>query len=64
MILGRITKAIREQNWFAVVLEFVIVIAGVVNLRSATRPRMQRRLTGVRSPQRSRFDRMTFGCCG
>lgn len=30
MILGRISKAIREQNWFAVVLEFVIVIAGVV----------------------------------
>jgi len=29
MILARITKAIREQNWFAVVLEFVIVIAGV-----------------------------------
>jgi hypothetical protein len=30
MILARITRAIREQNWFAVVLEFVIVIAGVV----------------------------------
>ena len=30
MILQNITKAIREQNWFAVVLEFVIVIAGVV----------------------------------
>jgi len=30
MILARITTAIREQNWFAVVLEFVIVIAGVV----------------------------------
>jgi hypothetical protein len=30
MILSRISKAIREQNWFAVVLEFVIVIAGVV----------------------------------
>ena len=30
MILARISKAIREQNWFAVVLEFVIVIAGVV----------------------------------
>ena len=30
MILGRITKAIREQNWFAVGLEFVIVILGVV----------------------------------
>ncbi|MCF8879846.1 hypothetical protein L5876_08480 [Hyphobacterium sp. SN044] len=30
MILSRITKAIREQNWFAVVLEFVIVILGVV----------------------------------
>ncbi|MGJ3232210.1 MAG: hypothetical protein ACFE0P_10460 [Oceanicaulis sp.] len=30
MILSNISKAIREQNWFAVVLEFVIVIAGVV----------------------------------
>ena len=30
MILARITQAIRTQNWFAVVLEFVIVIAGVV----------------------------------
>jgi len=30
MILARITTAIREQNWFAVALEFVIVIAGVV----------------------------------
>ena len=30
MILGRISKAIREQNWFAVAIEFVIVIAGVV----------------------------------
>ena len=30
MILSRISHAIRTQNWFAVVLEFVIVIAGVV----------------------------------
>jgi hypothetical protein len=30
MILTRITRAIREQNWFAVALEFVIVIAGIV----------------------------------
>lgn len=30
MILARIANAIREQNWFAVVLEFVIVISGVV----------------------------------
>jgi hypothetical protein len=30
MILQNLTRAIREQNWFAVVLEFVIVIAGVV----------------------------------
>ncbi|WP_420434210.1 hypothetical protein [Hyphobacterium sp.] len=30
MILARLSRAIREQNWFAVVLEFVIVIAGVV----------------------------------
>ena len=30
MILARISRAIREQNWFAVVLEFVIVVAGVM----------------------------------
>ena len=30
MILSRITRAIREQNWFAVAIEFVIVILGVV----------------------------------
>ncbi len=30
MILQKISKAIREQNYYAVALEFVIVIAGVV----------------------------------
>jgi len=30
MILARLSRAVREQNWFAVVLEFVLVIAGVV----------------------------------
>ena len=30
MILARLSAAIRAQNWFAVVLEFIIVIAGVV----------------------------------
>ncbi|WP_304074935.1 hypothetical protein [Maricaulis maris] len=30
MILARITKALRDQNWLAVALEFIIVIAGVV----------------------------------
>jgi hypothetical protein len=29
-ILGRLTAAVREQNWFAVVLEVIIVIVGVV----------------------------------
>jgi hypothetical protein len=29
-ILGRLAKAVREQNWFAVVLEVLIVIVGVV----------------------------------
>ncbi|WP_412061322.1 hypothetical protein [Rubrivirga sp. IMCC45206] len=29
-ILGRLSKAIREQNWFAVGLELVIVVLGVV----------------------------------
>ena len=30
MILSRLSRAIREQNWFAVALEFVIVVAGVL----------------------------------
>jgi hypothetical protein len=30
MILARISKAVREQKWFAVTLEFVIVVAGVL----------------------------------
>ena len=29
-ILGRLTQAVREQNWFAVALELVIVVVGVV----------------------------------
>ena len=30
MILSRLSRAVREQNWFAVVLEFVIVVSGVL----------------------------------
>lgn len=30
MILSRLTHAIREQNWAAVIIEFVIVLSGVV----------------------------------
>lgn len=30
MILSHISRAVREQNWFAVAIEFVIVILGVV----------------------------------
>ncbi len=30
MILSRLSRAIRQQNWFAVALEFVLVITGVV----------------------------------
>ena len=30
MILTRLTTAIREQNWFAVAMEFIIVLSGVV----------------------------------
>ena len=29
-ILGRLAQAVREQNWFAVALEMVIVIVGIV----------------------------------
>ena len=30
MILQRLSRAIREQNWFAVFLDFLIVVVGVV----------------------------------
>jgi len=30
MILARLSRAVREQNWFAVVLEFFVVVAGVL----------------------------------
>ena len=30
MILSRISRAVREQNWFAVTIEFLIVVLGVV----------------------------------
>lgn len=30
MILARLSKAVREQNWFAVGLEFIIVVTGVL----------------------------------
>ena len=30
MILSSITQALRTQNWFAVIVEFIIVLAGVV----------------------------------
>lgn len=30
MILSRLTRAVKGQNWFAVVLEFVIVVSGVL----------------------------------
>lgn len=36
MILARLSRAIRAQNWFAVVLEFVIVVAGVMLAFQAT----------------------------
>ena len=29
MLLRRVTKHVHDQNWFAVVLDFVIVVAGV-----------------------------------
>ena len=30
MILRRITKHVKDQNWFAVALDFFIVIAGIL----------------------------------
>ena len=30
MLLRRITKHVKDQNWFAVVLDFAIVVAGVM----------------------------------
>ena len=30
MFLHRITKHVKDQNWFAVALDFVIVVAGIL----------------------------------
>lgn len=30
MILRRITKHVKDQNWFAVVLDFLIVVVGIL----------------------------------
>ena len=30
MLLRRITKHVKEQNWFAVFLDFVIVVVGIL----------------------------------
>ena len=30
MLLRRITKHVKDQNWFAVALDFVIVVAGIL----------------------------------
>jgi len=50
MILARLSQAIRTQNWFAVALEFVIVILGVVigfQITEWNGERQERRLTTV-----------------
>jgi len=37
MILRRLTKHVKDQNWFAVGLDFVIVVIGVfVGMRAQT----------------------------
>ena len=56
-ILGRLSKAVREQNWFAVALEVVIVVLGVVigfqvtawGTERAERAREQVLLRGLRA---------------
>ncbi|MBI1237001.1 MAG: hypothetical protein GC188_10005 [Alphaproteobacteria bacterium] len=69
MILARLSHAIRQQNWFAVVLEFVIVIAGVVigfqitawNERQAERElgrTYQALIVGEIERQRAAYERM------
>ena len=50
MILARLSKAVREQNWFAVTIEFVIVILGVVigfQISAWNETRQERALTRV-----------------
>ena len=50
MILARLSAAIRQQNWFAVALEFIIVIAGVVigfQVTAWNADRQDQRLTAV-----------------
>ena len=54
MILARISKAVREQNWFAVAIEFVIVVAGVMlafqlsSLADARRARVEEQADLIR----------------
>lgn len=52
MILARLTRAVREQNWFAVALEFVIVVAGVLLAFQISQ-------LGERQAERSRVEAQT-----
>ena len=55
--LGRLADAVREQNWFAIALEIVIVVLGVVigfqvtawGAERATRAQERELLRGLRS---------------
>ena len=66
MILARITRAIRTQNWFAVVLEFVIVVAGVLlafqisqlSERNAEAARVEAQIDLVAAEMRENLERI------
>lgn len=66
MILSRITRAVREQNWFAVALEFVIVVAGVLlafqfslmSQNQAERARVVAQIELVEAEMRSNLERI------
>lgn len=63
MILSRLSRAIRQQNWFAVALEFVIVIArlGPVRLNALLSDRASRRQFLIRPCPALPFDLMQNG---
>lgn len=66
MILSRITRAVREQNWFAVAIEFVIVVAGVLlafqfslmSQQQAERARVVAQIELVEVEMRSNLERV------
>lgn len=48
MILRRLSQSFREQNWMAIGIEFVLLVAGVFLGIQVSNPRLQGATGGVR----------------